>query len=80
MILSIFLNLSPWNSADLLKNCQKFTEFKADAFVLIEMIEHLYKKDLDKLEKNIFYIARPPLVIVTTPNYEFNYFFENNET
>jgi len=46
-----------------------------DAATVIEVIEHM---DLDRLtafERALFDVARPPVVIVTTPNSEFNVMF-----
>ncbi|XP_044258252.1 uncharacterized protein LOC123007190 isoform X2 [Tribolium madens] len=46
-----------------------------DAVVALEIIEHLYPDTLDALPYNIFSYIRPKLVIVTTPNAEFNVLF-----
>lgn len=43
-----------------------------DCAVLIETIEHLPPDQLPALERNIFAQARPEIVIITTPNAEFN--------
>lgn len=43
-----------------------------DAATLIEVIEHLYLDRLATLERVVFEFARPKLVIVTTPNIEYN--------
>lgn len=43
-----------------------------DAAVLMEVIEHLDPERLPALERNVFAHARPAIVVVTTPNAEFN--------
>jgi len=48
-----------------------------DAATLIEVIEHLDEPRLSALEKVVFKFARPKLVVVTTPNVEYNATFEN---
>lgn len=44
------------------------------AIVVMEVIEHLGAEELDLLFQNIFHIA-PPLVIVTSPNRDYNYHY-----
>ncbi|XP_062594840.1 small RNA 2'-O-methyltransferase-like [Saccostrea cucullata] len=46
-----------------------------DAVSMIEFIEHLYPDILEEVEENVFGRLRPRLVVVTTPNYEFNSLF-----
>jgi 3' terminal RNA ribose 2'-O-methyltransferase Hen1 len=46
-----------------------------DAAVLIEVIEHLEASRLPALERTVFEFARPGLVVVTTPNVEYNVHF-----
>ena len=48
-----------------------------DGATLIEVIEHLDPNRLAALEKVVFEFARPRLVIVTTPNIEYNTRFES---
>lgn len=43
-----------------------------DAAALVEVIEHLEPDRLPALERVVFEIARPGLVVVTTPNVEYN--------
>ena len=43
-----------------------------DAALLIEVIEHLELFQLERLSKTLFGEQRPPLVVVTTPNREYN--------
>ena len=47
-----------------------------DALVLMEVIEHVDLQRLPALERTVFTDAAPALVIVTTPNAEFNVRFE----
>lgn len=53
--------------------CKCFYHF--DVVTLIEVIEHLYPKDLENLVENVFNSLRPRLIIVTTPNADFNILF-----
>jgi 3' terminal RNA ribose 2'-O-methyltransferase Hen1 len=48
-----------------------------DAATVIEVIEHLELNRLAALERVLFEFARPKLVIITTPNVEYNIKFEN---
>lgn len=48
-----------------------------DAITLIEVIEHIDENRLLHLERSIFEYASPNVVIVTTPNFEYNVNFEN---
>ncbi|CAN5544595.1 3' terminal RNA ribose 2'-O-methyltransferase Hen1 [soil metagenome] len=48
-----------------------------DAATLIEVIEHLDEPRLSALEKVVFKFAKPKVVVVTTPNVEFNVTFES---
>ena len=48
-----------------------------DAATVIEVIEHLDLNRLTALEKVLFEFAQPKLVIVTTPNIEYNIRFES---
>ncbi|HVL40094.1 MAG TPA: 3' terminal RNA ribose 2'-O-methyltransferase Hen1 [Fimbriimonadaceae bacterium] len=47
-----------------------------DAAVLAEVIEHLDAPRLGALERNVFEFARPKIVVITTPNREYNALFE----
>jgi 3' terminal RNA ribose 2'-O-methyltransferase Hen1 len=47
-----------------------------DAAVLMEVVEHLDPERLGALERSVFAEARPPTVVVTTPNVEYNVRFE----
>ncbi len=47
-----------------------------DAAALVEVIEHLHPYRLAALERAVFEFARPGMVIVTTPNAEYNVRFE----
>ena len=48
-----------------------------DAVICIELIEHLYPDTLINLPYNIFGYIRPLLVVITTPNADFNALFPN---
>jgi 3' terminal RNA ribose 2'-O-methyltransferase Hen1 len=48
-----------------------------DAIVAVEVIEHLDPPRLAAFERTVFEFARPRLVVVTTPNVEYNVHFEN---
>lgn len=48
-----------------------------DAATCIEVIEHLDPPRLSALERVLFEFAKPPLVILTTPNSEYNVKFES---
>jgi 3' terminal RNA ribose 2'-O-methyltransferase Hen1 len=48
-----------------------------DAATLIEVIEHMELSRLDALKRVVFEFAKPALVIITTPNVEYNVLFEN---
>lgn len=48
-----------------------------DAAAVVEVIEHLDPFRLEAFERALFEAARPPVVVVTTPNAEFNVKFES---
>jgi 3' terminal RNA ribose 2'-O-methyltransferase Hen1 len=48
-----------------------------DAATLVEVIEHLDESRLVALERVVFEFAHPNLVLITTPNSEYNIKFEN---
>ncbi len=54
---------------------KRFSEY--DAAVLVEVIEHIDLSRLGALERTVFDAARPRVVIVTTPNSEYNVLFES---
>ncbi|CAF2430739.1 unnamed protein product [Rotaria sp. Silwood2] len=58
---------------DATKICNCFQHF--DVVTLIEVIEHLYLNDLENLVKHVFGYICPRLVIITTPNADFNVLF-----
>ncbi|GII27431.1 3' terminal RNA ribose 2'-O-methyltransferase Hen1 [Planotetraspora mira] len=47
-----------------------------DAAVLMEVVEHVDPPRLPALERVVFGVARPPHVVVTTPNVEYNVRYE----
>lgn len=63
---------------DALCKYEKLKNMNFDAITLIEIIEHIQFEQLNQLEQNVFGFLRAPLVIITTPNYDFNYFFTKN--
>ncbi|XP_071055224.1 dentin sialophosphoprotein isoform X1 [Onthophagus taurus] len=86
-------NIRPLNVDFLKKRSQKLTvkllcgsvsdpDYRvkgADAVIGIELIEHLYPDTLEALPFNIFGFIRPLLVVLTTPNAEFNVVFGRND-
>ncbi|CAF0911034.1 unnamed protein product [Rotaria sordida] len=58
---------------DATKICNCFQHF--DVVTLIEVIEHLYLNDLENLVKHVFGYICPRMVIITTPNADFNVLF-----
>ncbi|MDF3033290.1 MAG: hypothetical protein K0R76_244 [Alphaproteobacteria bacterium] len=48
-----------------------------DAATLIEVIEHMDLSRLDAFKRVVFEFAKPAVVIVTTPNVEYNVLFSN---
>ncbi len=48
-----------------------------DAATLVEVIEHLDESRLAALARVVFEFSRPKLVLITTPNSEYNIKFEN---
>lgn len=57
---------------DILKlpNSARFCDF--DAIICLEVIEHLWPKDLDMFAYRLFSFKRAPILILSTPNKEFN--------
>ncbi|KAK7086396.1 Small RNA 2'-O-methyltransferase [Halocaridina rubra] len=53
-----------------------FDQLMCDTHVvtMIELIEHMYPADVSLLAENVFKRIKPKLVIVTTPNSDFNHF------
>ena len=49
----------------------------SDAACALEVIEHLEPARLGAFERVLFEFARPPTVVITTPNTEYNVRFEN---
>ncbi len=48
-----------------------------DAAAVVEVIEHLDPPRLDAFERSLFQFARPKLVVITTPNREYNVLWPN---
>lgn len=53
---------------------------ETDAVIGIEIIEHLYPDTVQNLPYNIFGFIKPKLVVLTTPNSEFNCLFNKDQT
>lgn len=47
-----------------------------DAAAIVEVIEHLDTDRLEAFERSVFEFAKPGVVVLTTPNQEYNKFFE----
>lgn len=52
----------------------------SDVVVAIELIEHLFPDELEQFPSTVFGFIQPKLVIITTPNYDFNILFENGNS
>jgi 3' terminal RNA ribose 2'-O-methyltransferase Hen1 len=53
--------------------CYKDSRFSGhDAACVIEVIEHFDQSRLDAFERVVFEFAKPPVVVLTTPNKEYN--------
>jgi len=50
-----------------------------DGAALIEVIEHLDEQRLSSLQRSVFEFARPAVVVVTTPNAEYNVRFADHQ-
>lgn len=48
-----------------------------EAATLVEVIEHLDSARLAALERTVFEFSRPTLIVITTPNAEYNVMWEN---
>jgi 3' terminal RNA ribose 2'-O-methyltransferase Hen1 len=48
-----------------------------DAAICIEVIEHMELSRLPSFEHTVFHFAAPELVVISTPNFEYNRKFEN---
>jgi len=73
-----YMKTSPLN-VKLLKGNIKFSDkrlLNSDALICSEVIEHLDAETLNIFPEIIFNKYKPKLVIVTTPNIEFNYYFK----
>jgi hypothetical protein len=47
-----------------------------DSIIMTEVIEHLHERTLAKFPEIVFGNYRPRLVVITTPNYDFNQYFQ----
>jgi len=64
---------------DILIEYSHLKDYEFDVITLMEIIEHIDLDQMPALEKNVFGFLKPKMVIITTPNYDFNYFFANEE-
>ncbi|EAR91161.3 small RNA 2'-O-methyltransferase (macronuclear) [Tetrahymena thermophila SB210] len=62
-----------------LNKIQHLKDQQYDAVILVELIEHLQVEDVFLIEQNLFGFLRPQFVIVTTPNSDFNVYFNFKE-
>lgn len=65
--------------SNILTQSSLLKDINCDVITAIEVIEHLFKEDLLFFEKNVFGYLQPDLIVITTPNYEFNAFFSKND-
>lgn len=76
------LNIDLLNPSQRLKVCRgsfentdwysKGADGKIDAAIMLETIEHIEPGRLSRVEDTVFSALRPPLVVITTPNKEYN--------
>lgn len=52
---------------------------RSDCLVMIELIEHMYPTEVEKATRSVFGFYRPKMVIVTTPNSEFNHLLREKD-
>lgn len=62
---------------DLLGKSPAIKRLNLDCVVLTEVIEHIFFEHRFKVIANILGFLRPKCLIVTTPNYDFNYYFND---
>jgi 3' terminal RNA ribose 2'-O-methyltransferase Hen1 len=76
----LFLSAAQLEKVDLFQGSLNYRDRRLenyDAATLIEVIEHLDESRLAALERVVFEFAHPNLVLITTPNSEYNIKFEN---
>jgi 3' terminal RNA ribose 2'-O-methyltransferase Hen1 len=76
----LFLSAAQLEKVDLFQGSLTYRDRRLenyDAATLIEVIEHLDESRLAALERVVFEFAHPNLVLITTPNSEYNIKFEN---
>jgi 3' terminal RNA ribose 2'-O-methyltransferase Hen1 len=79
----LFLSVAQLAKVDLFQGSLTYRDRRLenyDAATLIEVIEHLDESRLAALERVVFEFAHPNLVLITTPNSEYNIKFENLPT
>ncbi len=60
---------------DVLKKYTSLKNFEFEAVTAIELIEHLFWEDLGLFEENVFGFLGPKIIVITTPNRDFNAHF-----
>jgi 3' terminal RNA ribose 2'-O-methyltransferase Hen1 len=76
----LFLSAAQLEKIDLFQGSLNYRDQRLenyDAATLIEVIEHLDESRLVALNRVVFEFAHPNLVLITTPNSEYNIKFEN---
>lgn len=68
----LYVTLFQGNAAD-----PDYRLIGCDAVVAIEMIEHMFPHDLDRFVHNVFGFIKPRVVVLTTPNGDFNVLFKS---
>jgi small RNA 2'-O-methyltransferase len=69
------LNADAIVGIEVYENIQKLFKFR-NYFNVFTRIEHLFPETLENLPFTIFGYAKPKLVILTTPNCEYNVYFK----
>ncbi|CAH0405786.1 unnamed protein product [Chilo suppressalis] len=70
----LYVSLFQGNAAD-----PDYRLIGCDAVIAIEMIEHMYPHDLERLVHTIFGFIKPWIAVITTPNGDFNPLFKAME-
>ena len=61
---------------DITRKYEKLKEMNAELVTLVELIEHLVPEDIPQAMDNVFGYMKPKLCFISTPNKEFNDYFE----
>ena len=60
---------------DVLQKSSQLKKLQFEAITAIELIEHLFLEELPNFEENVFGFLEPGVVVITTPNRDFNAHF-----